>query len=535
VTHTRPQPVVSLREITKAFPGVVANDRISLDLFPGEVHCVLGENGAGKSTLISILAGMQLQDSGDIVVDGTVTQIGSPRMAMRLGIGVVHQHSTLVPSLTVLENLMLGGRTLRLNIKQATQRLSELSETLGLTFDPATRAQDLGFGQLQEVEIAKAMWSGSRVLILDEPTSMLVPSAIERLAQNIERLRSTGLAVVFITHKLREAYQLGNRVTVLKNGRVVGHIDDARLKTLSEAQAQSEILSAMFGEDQGNIGTVAESESDADLAGATDARRLSPAADLTAQPLVFALRSASSSGIDRDVEIEDTSLELRSGEILGIAGMDGHGQVALAEVVAGQRGLKSGSITLGSEDISALDVRDRQLRGVRYVTDDRLHEGIIGGFSIAINLVLKRIGQAPFWRFGQLDRAAVNAEAERLIAEYEIRPPNPAARAGTLSGGNIQKLLLARELGNGARVVVINKPTYGLDLRTVRRVHTLLREFAASGGAVLMISTELDELIELSHRIAVMSHGQIVGIAENTGRATAEHVGRLMTAGSDQE
>lgn len=526
----RPAPtgVISLRGITKAFPGVIANNDISLDIRNGQVHCLLGENGAGKSTLISILAGMQLPDSGTISIDGEPVVIGSPRAAMRHGIGVVHQHSTLVPTLTVLENLMLGESGLLLKEKRALARLEELSELLGARIDPRTLARDLGLGQQQQVEIAKAMWTGTRLLILDEPTSMLTPSAIENLGESMDRLTAQGLGIVFITHKLREASSMGDCVTVLRGGRRVGFISPEEMRELGEDRVQAQILRAMFGDDLSAAGGIEEA---ADLAGATEAVREVESVDLSTRPVRLELRGVSTSGRTMDIVVDDVTLALHEGEIVGIAGIDGHGQAGLAEVVAGQRPASAGTIMLDGEDITRTGVRVRQERGVRYVTDDRLHEGTVAGLSVALNLLLKRIGERPFWRFGQINRAAVVAEAEKEIAQYSIRTPSPNTRVGTLSGGNIQKVLLARELGAGARVVVVNKPTYGLDLKTVRLVHDLLREFAAAGGAVLLISTELDELVELSHRIGVISRGRIVGVVANSGADVAERVGSYMIGG----
>jgi len=523
--------VISLREITKAFPGVIANDRITLDIVSGQVHCLLGENGAGKSTFISILAGMQQPDSGTIEIDGKPINITSPKIAVDQGIGVVHQHSTLIPAFTVLENLMLGDTTLMLGRKQAIERLDELSGLLGANIDPDALASELGLGQQQQVEIAKAMWKGSRLLILDEPTSMLTPQAIEHLAESIDRVKAEGLAVIFITHKLREAYAMGDCVTVLRGGRNVGHISVEQLADLSESAAQEAILAAMFGEDLARAGDDA-----ADMAGATEIVRETGSIDLASRPVQLELRGVSTRGRAGDVEIANVSLTVHEGEIFGIAGIDGHGQSALAEVVAGQRSSSGGTVFFGDTDITGKGVLERQRLGVRYVTDDRLHEGTVGSMSVAINLLLKRIGQRPFWKFGQIDTKAVDAEARRLIDEYDIRTPSTATRAGTLSGGNIQKILLARELTHGARFVVVNKPTYGLDLKTVRLVRDILIDFAASGGAVLLLSTDLDELVELSNRIAIISTGHIVGVVDNEGLGTAERVGQFMTGaieGSD--
>ncbi len=530
-TLAPPTGVISLTGITKAFPGVIANDHISIDILNGQVHCLLGENGAGKSTLISILAGMQFPDSGTIAIDGVPVTIGSPKAAMKYGIGVVHQHSTLVPSLTVLENLMLGEGGLMLKEKRAASRLEELSGLLGASIDPNILASDLALGQQQQVEIAKAMWTGSRLLILDEPTSMLTPSAIENLAESMSRLKAQGLGIVFITHKLREAYSMGDCVTVLRGGRKVGELGPEKMRSLSEDEAQAEILRAMFGEDLAAAGGL---ETAAELAGATEAAPETARVDLSTKPVRLELAGVTSVGKSMDVSVTDVTFAIHEGEIFGIAGIDGHGQAGLAEVLAGQRAVAAGTISLEGTDITRLGVRARQEKGVRYVTDDRMHEGTVGNLSVAINLLLKRIGVAPFWRFGQINRPAVTEHAKQLIAQYTIRTPSPNTRVGTLSGGNMQKVLLARELEDGARVVVVNKPTYGLDLKSVRLVHDLLREFVASGGCVVLISTELDELIELSDRIGVISRGRIVGTVLNDGGPdVAERVGHYMIGGGN--
>lgn len=527
-----PHPnVISLRGITKRFPGVVANDDISIDFAAGQVHCLLGENGAGKSTLISILAGMQLPDAGTIEIDGEPAKFGSPRAAMDSGIGVVYQHSTLVPTLSVLENLMLGERGLIRNTRRAKKRLEDLFELLGTPVDPNTLARDLGLGQLQQVEIAKAMWAGSRVLILDEPTSMLTPQATESLALSIDRLKGEGLSVVFITHKLREAYQMGDCVTVLRAGRNVLHIPAERMAELSEREARDAILTAMFGSENASSTGLTDAAS---LAGAGRARRETPDVAKDSSLVALELDRVSTAGRSTDVAVSDVSLSVRRGEIFGIAGIDGHGQTSLAEAVAGQRATSVGRITLDGVDVTRLGVRKRQAKGLRYITDDRLHEGTVANLSVALNLVLKRIGQAPYWSWGRTNKAVINSAAEQTVKEYDIRTPSVETRAGTLSGGNIQKILLARELSEGARTVVINKPTYGLDLKSVRSVHDTLTSFIATGGSVLLLSNELDELVELAHRIAVISRGRIVGVVENSGPATAERIGQLMTGGDDE-
>lgn len=519
----KPKLIIRLTGITKAFPGIVANDAISLDVFGGEVHCLLGENGAGKSTLISVLAGLQQPDSGRIEIDGHTAPLRSPRAAAAHGIGVVYQHSTLVPSFTVLENLMLGssGR-FWLDRDSARARLAELSALLGVELDAGLRAGDLGLGQQQQVEIAKAMWLGSRVLILDEPTSMLTPLAIEQLVASLRRIAQSGVAVLFVSHKLREVFALSDRVTVLRGGRVTDRILPAELRVLSGDQANDRVQAAMFGTARA----------------VRDDRKTRVAADA---PVVLEMREITTVARSRETRLDGVSLSVRSGEIVGVAGIDGQGQQHLAEALAGQISPASGEICFDGHDITATEVRARQLLGVRYVTDNRLHEGIVAGMSVAVNLVLKRIGERPFWVRGRMNRAAVAKESQTLMDAYDIRAASADARAGTLSGGNIQKMLLARELAHDPRVVVFHKPSYGLDLNTVTLVHERIRAFVDGGGAAVLISNDLDELIELSDRIVVMAHGRFVrevpvrrGAADGaeSGSWVVEQVGAAMMQGS---
>jgi simple sugar transport system ATP-binding protein len=519
-------PILSIRHITKSFPGVIANDDISLDLYSGQVHCLLGENGAGKSTLISILAGMQQPDEGWIEAEGVKTSISSPRSAMDLGIGVVYQHSTLISTMTVLENLMLGDTGhITLDIKGAKARLRELGELLGSPLEGSALAADLALGQQQQVEIAKAMWKGSKVLILDEPTSMLTPQAIADLEASVERLKKKGLAIVFITHKLREAYSMGDEISVLRHGRLVKSIPATELADSTEKQVKDAVLDAMFGEDLEAVGTKSLAQ---ELSASGNAHHLRSPKSFSGTPPALVLDDISSHDSMTETPVRGLSLQIHPGEVVGVAGIDGHGQRHLAELVAGQRKLAAGNVKLGGKVISGLGVRGRQALGIRYVTDDRLHEGIVGDLGVAVNLVLKRIGMPPFWRFGRMNKVAVDLEARSLVDSFDIRTPLLHTRAGTLSGGNIQKLLLARELTHEPRVVIFNKPTYGLDLKTVSRVRAIMREFADGGGSVLLISTDLDELVELSDRIVLISSGRLVGEVRNDSPRTAELVGELM-------
>jgi len=511
-------PAVELLGISKTFPGVVANDDISLALRRGEVHCLLGENGAGKSTLMAILAGMQQPDSGRIRVAGEDVRISSPRTALRLGIGTVYQHSTLIGALTVMENLLLGdSRALRLDVAGARRRLEEFSGMLGVQIDPNVRARDLALGGQQQVEIIKALWRGSRVLILDEPTSMLTPQAVRELQNVLERLTQHGLAIVFITHKLHEAVALGDRISVLRAGRLTGSIDHERIAASTAAELEAEIVRLMFGESLGASDEVAELRID------VEGHRRAPQ---STGEVALALEHAQARGDGSQPGIEDLSLTLHLGEVLGVAGVDGNGQRALAEVISGQRRLSHGEIRYLGAPIGSLSIAQREKLGLRYVTDDRLGEGIVAALPLSLNFVLKRIGQAPYWRHGRIRREAIDREARALIGRFDIRTPGIHARAGTLSGGNIQKVMLARELSFDAKVVVFHKPTYGLDLKTTRVVRRMIGELR-DGRAALVISTDLDELLEVADRIAVLSRGRVVGEVEN-GPGAAEQVGRLM-------
>ena len=515
------RPFVELRGITKSYPGVVANDDVSLDLYRGEVHCLLGENGAGKSTLISILSGIVKPEQGSIRIEGEPVELSSPRAALQYGVGTVYQHSTLIPALTVLENLMLGNdRRLRLDEAGARARLADLGATLGVDVDPDTTTSELSLGAQQQVEIVNALWRGSRLLILDEPTSMLTPQGFAELEKVITRLKANGLAVIFITHKLHEALALGDRVSILRQGRVVGSLDPERMHATSHDVLRDEIIQIMFGEEAAEISDIAELQDEL-------IERTAPRRAVLHNDVVLELEGVSAAGIGAELGIEQISLQVRQGEVLGIAGVDGNGQRALAETVAGQRPASSGEVRLFGASINRLNVAQRQKLGLRYVTDDRLGEGIVRSMSVDINLFLKRIGQRPFWRFGRIQGGEVERTATELVREFDVRTPGLKTRAATLSGGNIQKLLLARELSFDPKVVVFHKPTYGLDLKTIHAVRDAIRALTARGGTALVISTDLDELIEICDEIAVISRGRLVGLVENAPGA-AEQIGALM-------
>jgi general nucleoside transport system ATP-binding protein len=520
---------IQLCGITKVFPGVRANDCVNLVVRRGEVHCLLGENGAGKSTLMNVLAGIYLPEEGTIRVGGQDVSITCPRDSIDLGVGMVHQHSSLIPNFTVLENLLLGqGQGVRLSVKKAQEGLARLAAMLGVEVDPGTEVAQLSLGEQQQIEIIKALWQGSKVLILDEPTSMLTPKGIEDLERVIVHLKQEGLAVVFITHKLHEAFAIGDRVSVLRQGRLEGTIDRETMSAATPEQLQRMVVDLMFPGEAESLANVAELRDVAELGGTGRKANIG-------EPLLEVLNIAVP-GRHGEVGVEKGfALTVHAGEVVGVAGVDGNGQRPLAEAIAGQRAISSGDIKLAGRSIRKLSIGARQRLGLRYVTDDRLGEGIVGPLSVAVNMVSKSIGMAPFWRHGRTRPAEIDAHAAALVGEYNVMTPSTQSPAGSLSGGNIQKVVLARELSFDPKVVVFNKPTYGLDVKTTTAVRTRIHELADGGAAgSLLISTDLEELLVLSDRVAVLSRGRLMGIVENKPGAEQE-IGALMIGGGHGE
>ncbi len=508
---TRVPGKVALRGIRKRFGEVQALDGVDLDLRPGEVHALVGENGAGKTTLMNVLAGVYRADEGSVLVGSRAVQIGSPKDALRLGIGMVHQHFELVAPFTVLENVMLGqeGGTWRLNTREARARVQALMDRHGLRVSLDARVRDLSIGVQQKVEILKALYRGVRVLILDEPTTHLTPQEVDGLFGEIRQFVASGLTVVLITHKIREIRDIGDRITVMRRGRVVG--------TLERHEAQEERLVEL-------------------LMGARTARAVvvRPRKALSEWPSVE-LIGVSTEGAN-GTAIVDCTLAARPGEIVGVAGVAGNGQRELAEAIVGTRRIAAGTLKVGGRDVTRASVRDRLLAGIAYVPEDRLHEGILPHASVAETLVLGP-HHALFRGRWTFDEARGRALVREAMDEYAIAAPDERTPTARLSGGNIQKVLVARamflaEQTPGGLLVALN-PTRGLDIGTTQQVQRRLAELRDGGGAVLLVSEDLDELMQLSTRITVMYRGRLVGEFERSA-FDAYRIGALMTGAETQ-
>jgi general nucleoside transport system ATP-binding protein len=504
-----PPPAVAMRGIVKRFPGVLANDGVDFEAAAGEVHALLGENGAGKSTLSNILTGLYRPDEGEIFIGGERMQFHAPRDALDAGIFMVHQHFRLVEPFTVAENVVLGdhrgeGRTFRLRQRAIERRVAELSTRYGLAVDPRARIWQLSLGEQQRVEILKALYREARILILDEPTAVLTPQESDVLFETLREMAAEGRTVIFISHKLHEVKAVADRVTVLRGGHSIA--------TVSAAGATLRSLAALM------VGR--------ELDGGQAARARS------AREPVLELAQVWADGDRGGAVLKGASLVVRAGEIVAVAGVAGNGQRELAEVVAGMRPATQGTIRIGGKPVRGGDPRAAIAAGVAYVPEDRLGTGVAPSLSIAANLVLKgyresHASRGPLLRLGKIRERAVE-----LIHRYRIAAPGPAAPARLLSGGNLQKVVLAREFSGKPRLVVAGSPTRGLDVGAIETVHAYLREAAADGVGVLLISEDLDEILLLADRIVVMYEGAVAGETSRDD-ADVEEIGLLMAGGQD--
>jgi simple sugar transport system ATP-binding protein len=502
-------PILEMRGITKRFPGVLANDGIDFDLRKGEVHALLGENGAGKSTLMSILYGLYHPDEGQILLAGRELTIDSPRAAIDAGIGMVHQHFMLIPVMTVAENIVLGTEPRQggvfLDHGAARDRVLELSKTFGLAVDPDQRIDKITVGQQQRVEILKALYRKADLLILDEPTAVLTPQEATELFGILEMLKQEGLSIIFISHKLNEVLEIADRITVLRRGK--------KIETLPAAGATEESLATLM------VGR--------EVLLRVDKRR--------AEPQDVLLRVENLQVLDdRDLPAcRSVSFDVRAGEIVGIAGVDGNGQTQLIEAITGLRRPAGGRVEIAGRDVTGASASKVLDSGVGHIPEDRQKRGLVLEFSLAENFALHDFDRPPNSRFGWLRPGRLVARAVKLVKEFDVRGGGARTPAGSLSGGNQQKVVVAREVDGDPRVLIAAQPTRGLDVGAIEFVHRRLVEERDEGRAVLLVSLELDEILSLSDRILVMYEGRIVG--EFPPDVAEDRLGIAMLGGSADE
>ena len=502
-----PVPALEMREITKIYPGVVANDHITIDVRPGEIHALLGENGAGKTTLMNVLYGLARPNEGQILIGGRPVEIANPADAIRRGITMVHQHFMLVPVLTVAENVVLGAETMAnlvfVDRKEASRRIAELAGRFGFDLDPNEKVGNLSVGQQQRVEILKALYREAKILVLDEPTAVLTPQETEQIFVLLRRLAADGRSIIFISHKLYEVLEIADRIAVIRRGRVIGERKPGET-------TEEDLAELMVGREVEL--TVDRGESHA------------------AGPMLR-VESVRVRG-DRGREIITAlDLEIRAGEILGIAGVAGNGQDELVQALIGLRPFAGGKVTLDGRDVTSFSPRQMNEAGVGYVPGDRQRFGMISAFPIYDNLVLTSYYRPPFANGVLRNDAAILKAAHEKVERFDIRTTDVSATAGTLSGGNQQKLVVAREFDRPLKLLVLDQPTRGLDVGSIEFIHHQILTQRDAGAAVLLVSAELDEVMEMSDRIAVMYRGRIVATLDGRTSDKGE-VGLLMATGA---
>ena len=497
--------IVEMLNIRKEFPGIVANDNVSIGLKPGEILALLGENGAGKSTLMSILFGLYTADEGEVRIRDKRVVIHNPNQATDHGIGMVHQHFKLVHNFTVTENIILGlepRKGLGMDIKSAADRIKELSERYGLDVDPYAKIEDVSVGMQQRVEILKMLYRDAEVLIFDEPTAVLTPQEIQDLIQIMENLRQEGKSIILITHKLKEIKAVADRCTVIRRGKVAGTVNVAETST-------AEMAKMMVGREVSF--TVEKGE-------------------MEPGDVILDIKNLSVMNSRKVMGLKDLSLQVRTGEIVGVAGVDGNGQTELIEALTGLSRAQSGTILLNGEDITQASIRERIMKGVAHIPEDRQMRGLVLDYSLEDNLILEIYSDAPYSKYGFLQPEPIRAHAEKLIADFDVRSgQGPDGPARSLSGGNQQKAIVGREIDLDPVLLIAAQPTRGLDVGSIEYIHKRLVDQRDRGKGVLLISLELDEILDLSDRIAVLSHGELVGLLD--ADATDENEIGLMMAG----
>jgi general nucleoside transport system ATP-binding protein len=498
--------VLEMRHITKRFPGIVANDDVGFDLREGEVHALLGENGAGKSTLMNILYGLYHPDEGEILIKGSPVRLGSPSAAIEAGVGMVHQHFMLIPVMTVAENIVLAEEPTRegvlLDMGEAERRVQEISDRYGLAVNPGARIMDITVGQQQRVEILKALYREADILVLDEPTAVLTPQEAQDLFEVVRQLTARGKSIVFISHKLNEVLEVADRITVLRRGKLI--------ETLPAQGATEESLARLM------VGREV----------------LLRVAKTPAQPSDTLLEISDLSVYDdRGIEkVRGVTFGVRAGEIVGLAGIDGNGQTELIDAITGLRGVTSGIVSVDGENVTGASAHGHLDAGIGHIPEDRQRRGLVLEYSIAENIALHDYRSPPASRLGWLFPRRLVERARTLIRNFDVRGGGPNTRAGGLSGGNQQKVVLAREIERDPKVLIAAQPTRGLDVGAIEFVHRRLIEERDEGRAILLVSLELEEVLSLSDRILVMYEGEIVG--EFPPSASEEELGYAMTGGT---
>ena len=493
---------LELRNIVKRFPGVLATDHVNFDIKAGEVHALLGENGAGKSTLMKILYGLYQPNEGEILLNGQPVQIGSPTDAINLGIGMIHQHFMLVDTLTVRENVALGlpsSRGALLDLDRVEARIRELSTAYGLQIDPRAPVWTLSVGERQRVEIIKALYRGAALLILDEPTAVLTPQEVDDLFVTLKQMARDGHGLIFISHKLHEVLDLCQRITVLRAGKLIG-------TTVNDGVTRTQLARMMVGRDV-----------------LLDRQR----APVPLGDTLLEVQHVNALGITGQPALRDVSLRVRNGEILGIAGVSGNGQRELAEVIAGLRPVTAGEIQLVQRTVTNWSPGQRTAAGLAYIPEERMHDGVIQDFTVAENLILQDHTRAPYSHRTFLDFKAIARHSWAMVNDFAVKTPTIETKVKSLSGGNIQKLILARELARRPRVLIAAQPTRGVDIGATEYIHQRLLDQRSQNTATLLISEDLDEILALCDRIAVLYEGRIMAIVDRA-TATAEQLGLLM-------
>ena len=502
------QPILQLSGISKRFGSFYANKDVNFDLRAGEVHCLVGENGAGKSTMMNMLYGLLKPTEGSISMDGRPVEINGPRHAIDLGIGMVHQHFMLIPVFTVAENIVLADEPtqgMRLDIKAAEQRVAELSEQYGLSVDPAARVQDITVGQQQRAEILKALFRKARILILDEPTAVLTPQEIDELLNVVRQLRDEGMSIIMISHKLKEVLSIADRISVLRRGEMVGTVDAA-------GQTEQSLARMMVGRDV--LLQVEKGES-------IPERPVLQMQDVWVKD-------------DRELDaVRGATFEVHAGEIVALAGIDGNGQEELVDAIAGLRPLERGRIVLDGEDVTGLSPHEISRAGLAHIPQDRLRRGMIVDFDLRENAILHDWDKPDIVRFGVIDREASAERAQMLIDMYDVRSgAGIVSRAGSLSGGNQQKLVIAREIQRDPKLLIAAQPTRGVDIGAIEFIHKRLVEERDAGTAVLLVSLEMQEVLSLADRIVVIFEGEIVAEYEG-GTVDEQQLGLAMVGSAD--